>query len=93
MIVLVCVGFVIASDSAQQSKTDVRGCIKTKQDSPAKNVEVRCFYVDQNEFPWQVDTQVTNDLGQYTFHVLSNRKYFIIYETISSCKAFPFLSV
>lgn len=78
MIVLVCAGFVSASEGEQQAKTYIRGCVKTAQGSPVEGVEVKCFYIDPKydyEFVWQVDTQISNDLGQYTFHVLSNREY------------------
>ena len=67
-----------ASEGEQQAKTYVRGCIKTAEGSPVKGIEVKCFYIDQNEFPWQEDTQLSNDQGQYTFHVLSDREYRII---------------
>ena len=75
VLLLACVGFVSISESEQQTKTYVRGYIKTAEGSSVKGVEVRCFYIDQNEFPWQVDTQFSNELGQYIFHVLIDRKY------------------
>ena len=81
MIVLVCGGFVSASVGEQQAKTYVRGCIKTAEGSPVKGIEVKCFYIDPKysyEFVWQEDSQLSNDQGQYTFHVLSNREYRII---------------
>jgi thiol-disulfide isomerase/thioredoxin len=77
VIVLACAGFLSAVETGQQAKTYVRGCIRTPQGSPVKGIEVRCFYIDQKEFPWQVDTQFSNDAGQYTFHVLADRKYYI----------------
>ncbi len=80
-LLLVCAGFVFSSEGDQQLKTYVRGCIKTAEDSPVKGIEVKCFYIDPKydyEFVWQVDSQQSNDQGQYTFHVLSNREYRII---------------
>ena len=81
MIVLVCAGFGSASEGEQQAKTYVRGCVKTAEGSPVKGIEVKCFYIDPKysyEFVWQEHTQLSNDQGQYTFHVLSNREYRII---------------
>jgi thiol-disulfide isomerase/thioredoxin len=75
MIVLIFASFVLASDGKQQTKTYVRGCIKTAEGSPVKGIEVRCFYIDQNEFPWENDKQLSDDQGRYAFHVLSNRQY------------------
>jgi thiol-disulfide isomerase/thioredoxin len=76
--VLVCAGFATASQDEQQAKIYIHGCIKTAEGSPVKGIEVKCFYIDPKydyEFVWQVDTQVSDDLGQYTFHVLGNREY------------------
>jgi len=81
MIVLVCAGFVSASVGEQQAKTYVRGCIKTAEGSPVKGIEVKCFFIDPKysyEFVWEEDSQLSNDQGQYIFHVLSNREYRII---------------
>jgi thiol-disulfide isomerase/thioredoxin len=81
MIVLACAGFVFASEGEQQVKTYVRGCIKTAQGLPVKGIEVKCFFIDPKydyEFVWQEDSQLSDDQGQYTFHVLSNREYRII---------------
>ena len=81
MIVLVCAGFVLASEGEQQTKTYVRGCIKTAGGSSVKGIEVKCFFIDPKysyEFVWQEDSQLSNDQGQYKFHVLSNREYHII---------------
>src|SRR4030042_1854288 len=78
VLLLACAGFVFASEGEQQAKTYVRGCIKTSEGSPVKGIEVKCFYFDPKydyDFVWQVDTQVSDDLGRYTFHVLSNREY------------------
>lgn len=78
ILLLVCAGFVFSSEGDQQVKTYVRGCIKTAEGSPVKGIEVKCFYIDPKysyEFVWQVDSQLSNDQGQYTFHVLSNREY------------------
>ena len=78
---LVCAGFVSASVGEQQAKTYVRGCIKTSEGSPVKDIEVKCFYIDPKysyEFVWEEDSQLSNDQGQYTFHVLCNREYRII---------------
>jgi thiol-disulfide isomerase/thioredoxin len=77
VIVLACAGFLSASEGEQQAKTYIRGCIKTARGLPVKGIEVRCFYIDQKEFPWQEDTRFSNDMGQYTFHVFANRKYYI----------------
>ena len=81
VLLLVCAGFLSASETGQQAKTYVRGCIKTAQGSPVKGIEVKCFFIDPKydyEFVWQVDSQLSNEQGQYTFHVLSNREYRII---------------
>ncbi len=81
MIVLACAGFVSASEGEQQAKTYVRGCIKTSEGLPVKSIEVKCFYIDPKysyEFVWEEDSQLSNDQGQYSFHVLSNREYRII---------------
>ena len=70
-----------ASEGEQQAKTYVRGCIKTAEGSPVKGIEVRCFYIDPKytyEFVWQRDTQLSNDQGRYTFHILSDGEYRII---------------
>jgi len=74
-IVLIYAGLVFSSDGKQQAKTYVRGCIITTEGSSVKGIEVRCFYLDQNEFPWEDDKQLSDDQGRYTFHVLSNREY------------------
>ena len=81
ILLLACAGFVFASEGEQQAKTYVRGCIKTAEGSPVKDIEVKCFFIDPKysyEFVWQEDSQLSNDQGQYTFHVLSNREYRII---------------
>ena len=81
ILLLTCAGFVFASEGEQQTKTYVRGCIKTAEGTPVKGIEVRCFFIDPKydyEFVWQEDSQLSNDQGQYTFHVLSNREYRII---------------
>jgi len=81
ILLLSCAGFAFSSEGEQQAKTYVRGCIKTGDGSPVKDVEVKCFFIDPKydyEFVWQVDSQLSNDQGQYTFHVLSNREYRII---------------
>jgi len=78
IIVLACTGFVFASEGEQQAKTYIRGCVKTPQGSPVKGIKVRCFYFDPKydyDFVWQVGSQLSDDLGRYTFHVLSNREY------------------
>jgi len=78
MIVLVCAGFAFASEVEQQAKTCIRGCIKTAQGLPVKGIEVKCFYFDPKydyDFVWQVGSQLSDDQGRYTFHVLSNREY------------------
>ena len=81
VLLLACVGFLSASEGKQQAKTYVRGCIKTAEGTPVKGIEVKCFYIDPKydyEFVWEVDSQLSNDQGEYSFHVLSNRKYRII---------------
>jgi thiol-disulfide isomerase/thioredoxin len=81
VLLLACVGFVSATEGEQQAKTYIRGCIKTAEGTPVKGIEVKCFYIDPKydyEFVWQVNSQLSNDQGQYTFHVLSNREYRII---------------
>jgi thiol-disulfide isomerase/thioredoxin len=81
VLLLACAGFLSTSESEQQVKTYVRGCIKTAQGSPVKGIEVKCFFIDPKydyEFVWQVDSQLSNEQGQYTFHVLSNREYRIV---------------
>jgi len=78
MILLACAGFVSASEGEQQAKTYIRGCVKTAQGSPVEGIEVKCFYFDPKydyDFVWQVGSQLSDDLGRYTFHVLSNREY------------------
>ena len=80
-LLLACAGFASSFEDEQQAKTYVRGCIKIAEGSPVKGIEVKCFYIDPKydyEFVWQVDSQLSNDQGQYTFHVLSNREYRII---------------
>ncbi|MHC4324800.1 MAG: TlpA disulfide reductase family protein [Planctomycetota bacterium] len=81
ILLLACAGFVFASEGEQQAKTYVRGCIKTAEGSPVKGIEVKCFFIDPKysyEFVWEEDSRLSNDQGQYTFHVLSNREYRII---------------
>ncbi|MBN2594830.1 MAG: TlpA family protein disulfide reductase [Sedimentisphaerales bacterium] len=76
-----CASFLSTSETDQQAKTYLRGCIKTAQGSPVKGIEVKCFYIDPKydyEFVWQVDSQLSNEQGQYRFHVLSNREYRIV---------------
>ena len=80
-LLLGCAGFASSFEGEQQAKTYVRGCIKIAEGSPVKGIEVKCFYIDPKydyEFVWQVDSQLSNDQGQYTFYVLSNREYRII---------------
>lgn len=81
ILLLACVGLISASEDGRQAKTYIRGCIKTAKGSPVKGIEVKCFFIDPKydyEFVWQEDSQLSNEQGQYTFHVLSNREYRVI---------------
>ena len=75
---LSCASDTPTSESKPPTKTCIRGYIRTADESPVEGVEVRCFEIDPRysyEFVWQRGTQLSNDQGQYTFHILSNREY------------------
>ncbi len=70
---------VISSDAYSQvdKKVSISGVVVTSKGVPLEGVEVQCWYINKNDFPFEHEKQTSNNHGRYEFHVPSGWKYFI----------------
>jgi thiol-disulfide isomerase/thioredoxin len=63
--------------SQADNKISIRGIVITSKGVPLEGVEVQCWYMNENDFPFEYKRQASNNHGRYEFHVPSGRKYFV----------------
>jgi len=59
------------------NKISIKGIVITRKGVPLEGVEVQCWYINKNDFPYEHERQASNSQGRYEFRVPSGRQYFV----------------